>query len=275
MSDSVGPVASKRSTTIDYSEQVGWSGRKFGAFHYEKRSVVVIDFSYDARQEIGDYVAEIPRPMLKRAHDILHASHYQEQADHGTEPPETKNISFMEEGATQWTSFVTYKVPPSVQPAVEAMRGLIEWMRQHPSHVVRGSARWKKAQIGPRDAVEVTVRLESVGSEAIKIGHPALVPSEGSAQGALALVLSTPEKGDTDFELGPSQRVVTKAAQESEILELAPKAAWEGSFKKALYLSPGRYTARLVYKSHLEYTFGEPNVGGELPMALDELVVTP
>lgn len=88
-------------------------------------------------------------------------------------------------------------------------------------------------------------------------------------------MLTAPERGDTGFELGPSQRIVTKAVQENEVLDLAPKDVWEGSFTKNLYLSPGRYTARLVYKSHLEYTFGQPNVGGELPIALDELVVTP
>lgn len=260
----------KLTEPITFYEDIGWAGRKSGNFYYSEPSFSVIRFSYDQRQEIGDYVATVPHAQLSAAHAKLIASRYRERVDTTPVPPETKFFTFGEGDEPRLYGFVQYEVPREVQPAVDAFRELIEWMRQYPNRVIRGTAQPKRRQLSARDPLEINVRFESVGTQAVVIGNPFV-----DAKGARKLSLSIAAEGRhlQQFELGPEQRVVTKKPTEGDTIRLEPQQAWEIQLKKALYLTPGRYSLRLVYQSYLQYTYGKEQIGGELPMDLGEIVV--
>ena len=216
----------------------------------------------DPPAEIGAYVAELGDEPVARLRGIVKASDYTNQPASGPVPPETALLS-MGEGQNNdppnpFRGFVFHQVPPAIRPVIDEMTRNIAELRKHPHHVVRGEARWAKPSFATRDDLQARVRFLNPGSDPAELYHPAGA-TDGAHVTTTVVVSRDVAAGtlrETDIQsvnLDPSALTALDAqgqpAAAPQTVVIPPAASIEFDVRlKNVFLSPGTYTGRVIFR---------------------------
>jgi hypothetical protein len=214
---------------------------------------------------MGHYRSEVPPERAVEIRAALEAADVASFTDPEPSPPTTPFV-FVAEGRVgsrpaERRAFPIDALPEGLVPVFGAFSDLATELMDHPHRAIRGTARPVTNTFKPGQELAFDLRLENIGLAPLKLRNPA--GARTAAEVGLALDLRGEgvdegpgpglrlSFGPTDVRPGGVGALEPSIPAPSEV-ELEPGEALGLRFGKRVLVSPGRYTAELLYRSYLE-----------------------
>jgi hypothetical protein len=232
---------------------------------------------HQGKPEIGVYETTLEDAKATTLRDRLKGANYTQYKAANVLKPEmaTTVVGLVEAPAEDpdLRSFPRRDVPPALLPVITELEAAVGELRQHPKHVVSGSAVWEAARLTPNEDVAFTVTLKNIGTDAVKLDAPG-APADDDGKLPWTLLLA---KGDDKLfvELTKEnlhQDSSKKSFWSKKTAVLKPGEESRVSFKKRVHLVPGSYRGQLTFVT--KGGDAESHVGGRLQIELGPLTVS-
>jgi hypothetical protein len=239
---------------IHYSRSFGPWGSHSVAVQRDGESSLSLGFNGDGPPEVGLWQHALEAARFDELLAALRASRYQELPQPASPYPGMAPVSLGEWRAGQMP--VMRSVAPDTPELAEVMACLARIeseLRRHPVRVLRGAARWRRAELTRDVAVEIELTLTSAGAQPLERQHP-----KASWTG-LALAYLRPNREQVAHTVLAAEDIHA-ADPATPTLRLAPgeSASFLLSTRLPAAVRPGQYRPVLEVRSREDCLWLEP-----------------
>lgn len=239
------------------------------------------------RQEIGEYRRALTAADVEPLRAALRESGYADLPEAAPAPPGTPFV-FLAEGSegsppVRHRSFPLNELPEPIMPVMNAMRPVIDAIREGPYRVVAGNASFVQPEYASGDDLVIDITLRNNGTTPVEIVNPAGALTNEDVGLLLRIARDKPDAELTDDDVAAvefardSVRLAPRPGVEFEqpgaTIVLGTGEELRLRATKRLMLTAGRYKAVVTFQNRSDRIDQEAGAPGSLTLELGTVTI--